>query len=312
MTLRRFAPFLIFAALYAVLVYIFIFATPAYAQGMLYPGCSGIDCQFCHVIALVDKLIKYLIYVSVPIAACLFAYAGFLYVTSGGSVSAASQARTIFKDILIGAILALTGFLVVDTVLQSVAAGYFTGPSWSTVNCVSNRVISVAVTEPQNPTGPLTPAPTPGPSLPSTPGVTVDPTQQYTEQEARQALADANIPVNRANACSVGQASGCTSLGGINKDTIEQAINIKDACGCSVMITGGTEAGHATGGLSHSAGYKIDVAPNTQLDNFIKALGQTGVRPGDGALLYGDRHGNTYARESDHWDITVVAKGSPR
>ena len=74
------------------------------------------QCQFRDLITLADNIIKYLIYFSIPIVAIVFAYAGFLYLTSAGSVGKASQATSLFTDAAIGFVIVLSAWLIVKTV----------------------------------------------------------------------------------------------------------------------------------------------------------------------------------------------------
>lgn len=99
-------------------------------------------CQACHLFQLIDRLIKFLILLAIPIATLLFAYAGFLYFSSG--VSAHSEATAIFKDVLFGFVIALCGYLIVDTIIKTLVNGSFVGPSWNTVQCANRSLASVA------------------------------------------------------------------------------------------------------------------------------------------------------------------------
>ena len=85
---------------------------------------------------------KYLILLAVPIASLLFAYAGFLYFSSG--VSAQKEAKGIFTDVLFGFVIALCGFLIVDTIIKTLVNGNFVGPSWNTVQCVNGGARNIA------------------------------------------------------------------------------------------------------------------------------------------------------------------------
>lgn len=123
---------------------------PAEAQGLIvcgmgdYVGTGAFDatgCQACHLFQLIDRVVKFLIMIAVPIASLLFAYAGLLYFTQG--VKGATEAKAIFKDVLFGFVIALCGFLIVDTIIKTLVNGSFTGPSWSTVQCVSGSARNV-------------------------------------------------------------------------------------------------------------------------------------------------------------------------
>lgn len=99
-------------------------------------------CQACHLFELIDRLIKFLIFLAIPVASLLFAYAGFLYMTQGAHGH--SEARAIFTDVLFGFVIALCGFLIVDTIIKTLVNGSFTGPSWKTVQCVSGSARNIA------------------------------------------------------------------------------------------------------------------------------------------------------------------------
>jgi hypothetical protein len=82
-------------------------------------------------------------------------------------------------------------------------------------------------------------------------------------------------------------------------------ITLKRASGCPITITGGTEAGHAPGQYSHWNGYKLDIALNSCITNYIqRSFTYIGPRRGDNAPQYKSPAGNIYAHEGSHWDIT--------
>jgi hypothetical protein len=87
---------------------------------------------------------------------------------------------------------------------------------------------------------------------------------------------------------------------------VDNVIALKQRSQCPIVITGGTEVGHAPGPYSHHAGYKLDIKPNKCInDHITHQYPKQGVR-GDGARLYGDPSGTLYARESNHWDILFL------
>ncbi|HEU5161130.1 MAG TPA: hypothetical protein VFU43_29300 [Streptosporangiaceae bacterium] len=103
--------------------------------------------------------------------------------------------------------------------------------------------------------------------------------------------------------CSNRYRPSCTSLQGIRRVSIEGLISFRRHSRCRIIVSGGTERGHAPGRFSHWNGYKIDVLPNRCVNRFItKRLRHVGVR-GDGAALYRSRSGGVYADEGSHWDL---------
>jgi len=133
--------------------------------------------------------------------------------------------------------------------------------------------------------------------------------QHHDDATARGVLTNAGIRVVSSGNCSDPTNKTCTSLTGMREDTVNQVVNIKNACpSCGITVTGGTETGHAGGSTSHSAGYKVDLDDTPQLDTYLKqTLTRDGSRAGaHGGERYRDKCGNEYVRESNHWDITVT------
>jgi len=78
-------------------------------------------CGFVDAIELIKKIINFiLIDLALPFAAIMFAYAGFLLVTSGGETSKREKAKKIFTDVAIGLVIVAAAFLIVKTILSIV------------------------------------------------------------------------------------------------------------------------------------------------------------------------------------------------
>jgi hypothetical protein len=78
-------------------------------------------CDFYAFMVLLNKVINFLLFtLAVPIAAIMFAYAGFLMVTSGGSTESRSKAKSIFSNALIGFLLAAGAWIIVKGLLIAV------------------------------------------------------------------------------------------------------------------------------------------------------------------------------------------------
>jgi hypothetical protein len=98
----------------------------------------------------------------------------------------------------------------------------------------------------------------------------------------------------------------CTSLEGVRQETIGGLLALKDASGCPLVVSGGTEVGHTPGPFSHDAGYKLDVLPNRCVNAFIRRNFEPVPTRGDGARQYRGPGLSTFAREPSHWDITFA------
>ncbi|WP_344488135.1 hypothetical protein [Nonomuraea monospora] len=116
-------------------------------------------------------------------------------------------------------------------------------------------------------------------------------------------LKSAGLRTKSTGNCVSKHMHHCTSLDRVRTGTIARAIELKQKSGCPIMVTGGTERGHAPGQFSHGNGYKLDISHNACIDRHItKNHDKAGVRS-DGATIYKSKSGTTFFDESDHWDI---------
>ena len=126
---------------------------------------------------------------------------------------------------------------------------------------------------------------------------------KLSQSSAASQLSNAGITWSSSGGCTTRSNSTCTSFEQINQSTVSGAITLKNASGCAINITGGTEVGHASGTYSHYNGYKIDISDYTCISNYIKNnFTYIGLR-GDGYPQYQSGAGNIYADEGNHWDI---------
>ncbi len=87
-------------------------------------------CTVCHIAELAQNLLNSAIFLAVFMSAILFAYAGWLYLTNE-ALHAQNEARGLFKDVIIGLIVILGAWLVIDTLMKTVSGGdYF---PWNSV-----------------------------------------------------------------------------------------------------------------------------------------------------------------------------------
>ncbi len=80
-------------------------------------------CGFDDILAFINNTINFLLFkLALPVSAMMFAYAGFLLITSGGEANKKTHAKEIFWNVAIGLIIAAASFVIVNTVLS--IAGY--------------------------------------------------------------------------------------------------------------------------------------------------------------------------------------------
>jgi len=257
---------------------------------------GGAPCGFCDGLLVVANVIDFATKMSLIIAAAMFAYGGIRLMVSAGSPDGASSAKTIIRGAVIGLIITLCAWLIVNTLLTFLSPGgtySLTNP----VQCATPPAV------PFLPGGGGPPVVVGG----GTGGAVLS------EADARSQIQA--VGVNTKVPCGPGQTVGCVTLEGIRPATIAGVVSLKSRCGCTVFITGGTEGGHAAGTYSHDTGYKIDLSADQSLTNFIKGNAATfqyeGVRSGThGGPIYRDLvTGAEYVLESNppHWDVTYGA-----
>ncbi len=97
-------------------------------------------CQACDLASLIQNIINFLIGISIPLAAALFAYAGVLYFTSTGDHHKLDQAKQIFKDAFIGFVIVITAWLVINTLLHVLfsQSKVYNG-DWFTIKCSTQK-----------------------------------------------------------------------------------------------------------------------------------------------------------------------------
>lgn len=82
-------------------------------------------CDWSDFVQLINNLISWLIGLATVVATLLFMYAGFLYLTSGGSESQTDQATAIFSNVAVGFGIILVAWMLVTSIVS-----LLTGASW--------------------------------------------------------------------------------------------------------------------------------------------------------------------------------------
>lgn len=81
--------------------------------------CDGADCGYDDFIQLITNVINFLVKAAIAFSAIVFAYAGWLYLTSGGDTGKIKQAHELFIKVLWGFLFALGAFLIVQLITKS-------------------------------------------------------------------------------------------------------------------------------------------------------------------------------------------------
>lgn len=76
------------------------------------------ECQVCHAVELGQNIINFFVAAAAFIAVAIFAYAGFLMLTAAGDTGKISTARGMFTNVVVGLVIVLAGWLIIDTVMK--------------------------------------------------------------------------------------------------------------------------------------------------------------------------------------------------
>lgn len=157
--MKKYLPFAL-----STLVMILVPLSSVDAQAGGFVPCDGPTCSACDLVSMINRIIIWLFGFVFVVFAVLMVVAGFGLVTSGGNQSALDAAKSKFQNALIGIIIMMAAWLIVDTLLRAILAGgtgqiLNYGP-WSEVQCFVQTVPSEAPAAPTTPTTPTTPPPT--------------------------------------------------------------------------------------------------------------------------------------------------------
>lgn len=102
-----------------------LFVNVAHAQGFfgpIVPDCGPCGCGFPQFVTLAQNIMNFTISMAIVIFILLIAYSGFLLVTNAASPSNIAQAKKIMWAALIGFVIVLGAWLIVDTILKTFLA----------------------------------------------------------------------------------------------------------------------------------------------------------------------------------------------
>lgn len=115
--------------------------------------CTGNDCTACNLVHLANGIIRWVIGILFVIFAVLVAIAGVRLVISGGNSRALDEAKETFINAIIGFIIVLSAWLIIDTVMRTLvgnegrlgSTGSVSGwLFWSEVECQTVRNATAA------------------------------------------------------------------------------------------------------------------------------------------------------------------------
>ncbi len=123
--------------IFFVFYFLFSFFT-AQAAGLV--PCGGKDqptCDWCYLMQLFKNIVDFMIYIIFPVAAVMIVVGGGFIMTAAGSPARVSKGREIITAAIIGLVIALLSYLIIDTIIKVIAVGWGNlniGP-WNQLKC---------------------------------------------------------------------------------------------------------------------------------------------------------------------------------
>lgn len=237
---------------------LFLIPSIVFASGIIPCGRSADDlstpaineklpCTLCHLIIGVKNLVDFGTKVLITVAAVGIFISGVMYVVSSGSEEAVKRAKEFLGSSLKGFTIVLGAWFIVNITMWALSFNPSLSigkTNWYTFTCVTASTsyqAPAAITYLEN---------------------------ALTHAQALEKLKGTGISVISSGNCSDRNNSSCTSLDGIPEKTINNLIKIKDVCGRSPVITGGTEDGHQSHGIGKTP---VDLSWNVKLAECLKS-----------------------------------------
>lgn len=232
---------------------------------------------------MVGKIYTYALSIAGALATIRVVYGGILYVISAGNSSKQTDARDIITSAVWGLVLLAGAYLLLNAINPTIVQ--LNNPNLPAVQMVT----STSANNPANPSF--------SPSCPPS----LDPDLCLQEVSMEKNLQSNGISITSTGNCDDPTNPSCTSLYGFPQSGIDSIINLKDNCGCTINISGGTEVGHQEHGFGIAI---VDMSFSPSLDSYIYNQISAGNSP---ALNtdYRGADGNSYRYESDHWHVRL-------
>lgn len=118
--MQKIKKFVISNCSFVIVFIILVIPAISSAEGLVPCDNTNTSCDFNQLMNLINTVIKFILFnMVIPIAAIMFAYAGFLMVTAGGEIAhARTKAKSIFTNTLLGLIFAAAAWLIIRTILS--------------------------------------------------------------------------------------------------------------------------------------------------------------------------------------------------
>jgi hypothetical protein len=254
------------------LIFAFLFIVPIVSLAQIVP-CDGVNCQTCDFVKLGNNLVTWLIGAMVSICAIAIVVGGLRMVTAGGDTGALESAKGLIKNAVIGFIILLAAWLIIDTILKVLLQGSANGTDaaqiegygpWNGISCTAQPTVTTG---------------------PGVQGAAGSGTQGTVVAGGGCTTSCTTVPTGitvKSGACSGGSACTVSSVISGNLTTLDQKL---DAAGLNWQVT---EAFPPTvphqnpchqNGTCIDAGFTAGTPPTAaNISTFITNAGTSGMR----------------------------------
>ncbi len=266
--------------------------------------CTVGGCTVCDMVATAKRVIDFVFTVGMAIAALLLVNAGVLYVTAGGAPAAVSKAHRIFFNTLIGLIITLASWLLIDTVMKAVYNDSQWGP-WNELLCSagnSSGVVCVKKRDPL-PTAPPLQLVTIQNQLGAT--VVLDSTTGTVVGVQGQPTGTGATPITLKNSNQIVPSGVDSQL----MTTSQYLYDLSEGNSGSIVVTEGYPPSRVHGDSCHASGTCIDMTWNGQ-DKYMVSIA---ARAAGGQAVYETNNIMEYNELKEQYEIvglTVAPPGS--
>jgi hypothetical protein len=114
------------------ILFLFFIFIPIFTNAAPIIPCTD-NCGYNDLLQLVNNIINWIILISVPVAAGVFAWAGFTYMTTGIS-DRKSYAKSMITKVFLGFVFILAAWLIVGTIIKALLNPSITVPVQININ----------------------------------------------------------------------------------------------------------------------------------------------------------------------------------
>jgi hypothetical protein len=126
-----------------VIILVLVIIIPVFVNAQIIPNCGQTDasqpgginkeCGYADLLQLINNVINWIIMISVPVAAGVFAWAGILYMTTGIS-DKKSAAKKMMQNVFFGFVFILAAWIIVGAIVKALLANPGTVPVQLNIN----------------------------------------------------------------------------------------------------------------------------------------------------------------------------------